>query len=461
MCRKIFCYVTIICMVPAYVIATVAEGWEKHVIGDQAVSIFLDVGDIDADGDLDVVASSHIYPYADPSPAEVAWFKNNISEEKDWEKVIISSEESDFIQAANGLKLADMDEDGHIDVIVGTGTVLRKKGFLYWFKAPEDPHDVWQRFLIDDAPENAYFSIDTMDVNADGALDILAGGLTGAYWFLNPGSPDAENTEWGKIPLPEGTGMCLRMEDMNNDGKIDIVNSSVGDNENEWAGGNVSWIDFTYQNETIEYQRTMIDSNLPRAYDMGCIDVNDDGYKDVIIGVYSMPSLLWYEAPATSAGSWSKHQISDFIAEEADIADIDSDGELEFFVSGMYLNKVSYFKHTVSGGEVQWNEYVIDDEIMLPSDILVRDLDADGDLDIAVCSWGENQVQWYENKLDTVDDSDCILEMIFAESPSVVTKFRFIRDNAILAVPGGNGIVNAYYTVSASIVKILRYINIF
>ena len=50
-------------------------------------------------------------------------------------------------------------------------------------------------------------------------------------------------------------------------------------------------------------------------------------------------------------------------------------------------------------GDIQWVEHLIDDEIILPGDISLDDIDEDGDLDLVVAGMGENQVIWYENKI--------------------------------------------------------------
>jgi hypothetical protein len=58
-----------------------------------------------------------------------------------------------------------------------------------------------------------------------------------------------------------------------------------------------------------------------------------------------------------------------------------------------------YFEPVSENGYIQWVEHLIDDEIILPGDISLNDIDEDGDLDLVVAGMGENQIIWYENKI--------------------------------------------------------------
>ncbi len=120
----------------------------------------------------------------------------------------------------NGLVVADIDDDGGLDVIVGTGRVTAQEGTVYWFKAPEDPaQENWQRFQVEPATDMSFFKMYTMDVNNDRKQDIIAGTNAGTFVYINPGNPAQEGAQWERMLLGEGTGSSNYLANMDCDQK--------------------------------------------------------------------------------------------------------------------------------------------------------------------------------------------------------------------------------------------------
>ena len=122
---------------------------------------------MDGDGDLDVVSTTNVHPAIYDS--EVAWFQNNLNTGGEWKKIIISASDAENPTTnSNGVVVADIDNDGRPDVIVGTGRVTTQEGTVYWFKAPEDPaQENWQRFQVEPATDISFMKMYTLDVNND------------------------------------------------------------------------------------------------------------------------------------------------------------------------------------------------------------------------------------------------------------------------------------------------------
>ena len=387
-------------MLTEYVSAAVTEGWEKHVIAEQKSPIYLYVKDIDKDGDLDVASTTNRHP--GPFNSEVAWFQNNINIKKPWKKFIISPCDpvTSPVANANGIVVADIDADGYEDVAVASGMAAVERGSVYWFKAPKDPAGKWQRFDIELNINNSYFKIYTIDANEDGKNDIVSGGNRGSVLFVNPGKPAQAGARWEKISLPEDdgkTGSSIYVDDLNGDGRVDIVNSFEGDAKKEFKG-NVSWFDVSWKGKQAVFRRNIIDPDLPGAFDDNLLDVNGDEKKDVIVSVFKEPYIYWYEAPSKKDGQWLKHLITSSLkGTDISTGDIDADGKGDFAVSGLFQKKVSWFKYKKNNGT--WSENVIDNDIKFPGDISLDDLDGDGDLDVVIAGMGLNQMLWYENKI--------------------------------------------------------------
>lgn len=366
--------------------------WEKHIIGDQSSPIYLYVKDMDGDSDLDVASTTNRHPLKWDS--EVAWFRNNLNRNASWDKFIISSAipENNPITNTNGIIVSDIDRDGYEDVVVGTGMVAKRIGSIYWFKAPRESTGKWQRYDIEVASPNSYFKIYTMDVNNDDMEDIIAGERRGAFLFINPGNPIQEGAHWKKIAFPEKTGGSFYLDDLNGDGKTDLLNSS--------SLGTLSWITVDYKDEKIVFNQTIIDDDLEKAFDINCMDITGDEKKDVIVTILNQPTIYWYEAPARMGDPWEKHVLSrTFSGTDIYTGDINGDLKVDLVVSGAFIDKLAWFEYWTEDGKILWREHIIDDYLNDPGDVSLDDLDGDGDLDVVVTGLREDQMIWYENKM--------------------------------------------------------------
>lgn len=354
---------------------TLSIGWEKHIIGSQTSPIYLYVEDIDGDEDLDVAATSDVHPKG--SNSEVAWYRNNMQQGLPWEKIVISSADpvTSPIVGAAGIIMADIDGDGRKDAVVVTGNVITPKGDVYWFKAPADPAtSPWQRFTLETGVADSYGKVYTMDADGNETLDIVIGGNRGAVLFLNPGNPDQPGAVWTKVPLPEGTvpegtGASIYLDDMNNDGKIDVVNSHTGLSAMGYQG-NVSWIDVLSADEQIIFNRTIIDPATIRAFDVNTMDVNEDGKKDVILSTFMDYGIYWYEQPANSGDSWIQRFVSNtYDGTDMYTGDIDGNGKTDLIISGLFYNKISWFSYSWENSQALWMEHSLDDNMVLQQNL--------------------------------------------------------------------------------------------
>jgi hypothetical protein len=456
MSKKLILIVLLIGCLPAYASATVAEGWVRHVIGPQTSPIYLYTADMDGDGVLDVVTTSNVHPSIYNS--EVAWFKNNLKKDGTWKKVIIASNApgSDFTTNANGVVVADLDNDGRLDVIVGTGRVTTQEGTVYWFKAPANPEqENWQRFQVDPATDSSFFKVYTLDVNSDGYQDIIAGTNHGTYVYMNRGKPAQDGAQWEKILLAEGSGSSNYLEDMDKDGKPDILNSHLGTKEDDYHG-NVSWFDNTAAG--LPFQRNMIDDNVFKAFDVNAMDANGDGRMDVIVSIFKTAGIYWFEQPAAGSTSWAKHAVSEtFEGTDMYTGDINGDRKKELIISGLFTKKISWFQATTGSEGELWTENVLDDAINTPGDISLDDLDGDGDLDVVLAGMGENQIIWYENQLPR--PNPCALTFVLGEKSSALPALKSFRDNYLKSMPGGESIIKSYYSASPGIIQFLQSIK--
>jgi len=289
-----------------------------------------------------------------------------------------------------------------------------------------------------------------MDVNEDNKLDIIAGGRQGVVYFINPGTPAQAGAVWVKKSFPEDTGSALYLDDLDGDGKPDVVNTLLH--------GNVSWFAIGYENGEVVFYRTMIDEDLDRAFDLNCMDINGDNKKDVIVTTLDQPNIYWYESPLNKGEQWIQHDISTtFSGTDIYTGDINGDRKTDVAVSGAFSDKIAWFEYQWKAGEALWTEHMIDDSVDDPGDISLDDVDGDGDLDVVVTGLREDQMLWYENKIPK--HVLCPLEFLLGAESSHLSTFRTMRDNYLVAVPGGKRLVASYYTHAADIVGFLENLS--
>lgn len=85
--------------------------WEEHLIGVITGPMSLDVGDLDNDGDVDVVAGEH--NIKDPSRAKLYFFENEDGRGTSWIRHVIHIGDEHH----DGAQLVDIDGDGDLDII--------------------------------------------------------------------------------------------------------------------------------------------------------------------------------------------------------------------------------------------------------------------------------------------------------------------------------------------------------
>ena len=115
------------------------------------------------------------------------------------------------------------------------------------------------------------------------------------------------------VSIDSGSAESAAVADFNNDGKLDIVSTESWYEAPGWTKRPI---------RTIPVTSGYVDSfsDLP-------LDVDNDGFTDVIQIGYFARRMVWMKNPATSGGAWTEHLI-DAIGpiEFAFLVDLDHDG---------------------------------------------------------------------------------------------------------------------------------------
>ncbi|MEH6636124.1 MAG: hypothetical protein V7700_11415, partial [Halioglobus sp.] len=149
--------------------------------------------DFDDDGQLDAVVS------ATENRSEqvgIHWLlrRDNPYKKESWHgRAIAPQLQYLFVKVAIG----QIDGRGALDLAVGSKSD-NKPAQLVWYQAPADPGpettDDWRGRAIADI--NWTDSLEIVDINGDGANDILLGYWQHLAWYENPGHPDGDSAVW-------------------------------------------------------------------------------------------------------------------------------------------------------------------------------------------------------------------------------------------------------------------------
>ena len=198
------------------------ETWTVNVISSVAGSepYSVDAGDIDGDGDLDVVVGLW------GTTNGCIWCENLDGAGTSWSNKLIWS--GSIYSGPHDVEVNDLDGDGDADVAIA---VNYTGGDLLWCENVSGTGEIWDSHYIDEGC-NAPASVTAVDLNQDGVNDlavVLSAGQTVYWWdvedemssgFLEStiletySTPDYQTFSWdAETPLGTTVGFQIRASD--------------------------------------------------------------------------------------------------------------------------------------------------------------------------------------------------------------------------------------------------------
>lgn len=186
-----------------------AENWPWRQIASISQDEALSAGDIDSDGDLDLLLGTK-------------WLRN---EGASWSVHTITNTDA----KPDRNRLADINNDGELDAIVGFEAISRS-GKLAWYEQPDSPTSLWTEHVI--ANMIGPMSLDVADMDGDGDYDIVVGehnlkkpSTAKFYIFENA---NGKGTHWIEHLVHEGDEHHdgAQVVDIDGDSDLDII--SIG-----------------------------------------------------------------------------------------------------------------------------------------------------------------------------------------------------------------------------------------
>lgn len=271
--------------------------WTKHRIAGGSFTTDMQVGDVDNDGDLDVIiplGGIGLVWFENPRPqgrpATTAWRMHRIDQE-----------------GAHDLEVGDVDRDGRLDIAVRHG---RTRVFL------QNSPDSWRKIPI---PTGGRGGTALGDLDGDGDLDIAQDG----YWLETLADKSAE---WRRHEIASGwpDDCGVHIVDIDRDRRMDVLLAPAE------TTGRLVWYETT-DPKTGPWTEHVIADDVAYIHTFKTVDANHDGELDVVTAEMEQSaqrrvSIYFNEGKARR---WRQEVVGRTGSHNLRIADIGNYGDID------------------------------------------------------------------------------------------------------------------------------------
>ena len=282
--------------------------------------------------------------------------------------------------------LADIDSDGDLDIISASSG----DNTIAWYENDGAANPSWTAADISTTADGAR-NVFVADIDSDGDLDIVSASHDDdtIAWYENDGNSDPSFTK-NVISTSADGARGVHIADIDSDGDLDIVSASRIDNKIAWyendGAANPSW------------STTTIATSAAGARDIHIADMDNDGDLDIVSASSGDDTIAWYENDGAANPSWTATDIATTAdgARDVYVSDLDNDGDLDIVSASTFDDTIAWYENDGAANPT-WTATDISISADGASSVFIADMDSDGDLDIISASRFDDTIAWYEN----------------------------------------------------------------
>lgn len=291
----------------------------------------IETGDIDGDGDEDVVAGT--FP-----GNTIGWFENETGEGDFGPVQTIST----GVGGVTAVRARDLDGDGDLDIL--SAAFLAHE--VAWYENLDGAGSFGAMQIISNLADYVR-DTDAADLDGDGDLDVVISQFTtGVTWHRNV---DGAGTFGPSLRISslsathaDGIDIC----DVDGDGDLDLF-GSVSD-----AGRFLRWWENVDGLGTFQAHDVAMEPNYIAPFpDVDAADLDGDGDRD-LVAAHPTEDCRWYENLDGIGTSWSERPIQTrFDVESLLVTDSNHDGRPDLIVA---QNQIDWLRNNVHDAEARF-----------------------------------------------------------------------------------------------------------
>jgi len=163
-----------------------------------------------------------------------------------------------------------------------------------------------------------------------------------------------------------------------------------------------------YAGEPVRFSDHLITDEHRYTFAVGAVDIDGDGDLDLTYpDIHHHPDTIYAEGDSTlywlennGRGDFQRHVIHQNLRvwfERHANGDINGDGRPDVAIVDNLKGRLFWFANPTRPADSHWKQYVITTKCPKAYDVVLSDLDGDGDLDAAASGFGSALITWYEN----------------------------------------------------------------